>query len=324
MRIVQIHRFGPPEVLTVEEREEPEAGPGQVVIEVEVAGVAFGDVIIRAGKYPVPLPYVPGLEVGGRVIRVGSDGDQSLVGKKVVAHTNDNSGGYAEQVAVATSNVFVIPGGLSVEQAMGVFRTGQTAIGILKAMNIEAGETVLITAAAGSIGSLMIQLVKAGGAGTVIGAAGGKEKLALVERLGADVTVDYSQDDWVEQVRKATGGKGADIVLDAVGGTIGRQAFEAMANGRGRLGVYGFSSGAYTQLEMGELARRGLTVIGPLGIMFSRTEQEIRSYGEYALSEAAAGRLVPVIGQTYPLERAAEAHAALEARQTTGNVLLIP
>lgn len=324
MRIVQIHQFGSPEVLMVEERAEPQAGPGQVVIAVEVAGVAFADVIVRSGKYPVPLPYVPGLEVGGRVIQVGPDGDQSLCGKLVVAHTSNNAGGYAEQAAVAVTDVFPIPSGLSVEQAMGVFRTGQTAIGILKAMSIAPGESVLITAAAGSIGSLMIQLVKAAGAGTVIGAARGQEKLALVSRLGADVTIDYSSDDWVEQVRKATEGKGADVVLDAVGGTIGRQAFEAMANGRGRLGVYGFSSGTYTQIETRELTRRGLTVIGPLGIMFARPEQEIRTYAETALSEAAAGRLVPLIGQTYPLARAADAHAALEARETTGNVLLIP
>jgi NADPH2:quinone reductase len=262
--------------------------------------------------------------IGGRVIQVGPDGDQSLEGKLVVAHTNNNSGGYAEQVAVDVANVFLIPTELSVEQAVGVLRAGQTATGLLKAMNVKAGESVLITAAAGSIGIMLIQLAKVADAGIVIGAARGKEKLAMVSRIGADVAIDYSEDDWVEQVRNATEGKGVDVVLDSVGGTIGRQAFEAMANGRGRLGIYGFSSGTYTQIETSQLTRRGLTVIGPLGIMFARPEQEQRSYADTALAEAAAGQLVPVIGQTYPLECAADAHAALEARQTIGNVLLIP
>jgi NADPH2:quinone reductase len=324
MRIVQVRQFGPPEVLKVEEREEPQAEPGQVVIKVSVAGVAFGDTIVRAGKYPFPLPFVPGLQVGGQVIRVGPDGDQSLIGKLVVAHTNNNSGGYAEQVAVDANNVFPIPAGLSVEQAMGVFRAGQTATGLLKAMNVKAGESVLITAAAGSIGTMLIQLAKAASAGIVIGAARGKEKLAMASRLGADVAIDYSEDNWVEQVRDATGGQGVDVVLDAIGGTIGRQAFEALANGRGRLGIYGFSSGTYTQIETPQLTRRGLTVIGPLGIIFAMPASEQRSYAVSALAEAAAGQLTPIIGQTYPLERAAEAHAVLEARQTIGNVLLLP
>lgn len=324
MRIIQVRQFGPPEVLKVEEGEEPQAGPGQVVIKVSVAGVGFGDTIIRAGKYPFPIPFIPGSEVGGQIIQVGPDGDQALEGKLVVAHTNNFSGGYAEQVAVDAANVFPIPAGLSVEQALGVFRAGQTATGLLKAMNVKAGESVLITAAAGSIGTMLVQLAKAAGAGTVIGAARGKEKLAMVSRLGADVAIDYSEDNWVEQVREATGGQGADVALDAIGGTIGRQTFEALANGRGRLGTYGYSSGAFAQIDSTQLGRRGLTVTGPLGIMFTRPEQEQRSYAISALEEAAAGRLTPVIGQTYPLERAADAHAALEGRQTIGNVLLIP
>src|SRR6266567_1594385 len=176
MRIVQVHQFGPPEVLKIEEAEEPQAGPGQVVIKVSAAGVAFGDTIMRAGKYPFPLPFVPGFDVGGRVIQVGPGGDQSLLGEFVVARTNNNSGGYAEQAAVDATNVFRIPTELSVEQTAGVFLAGQTAVGLLKAMTIEPGEVVLITAAAGGVGSLMVQLARAVGAGTVIGAARGREK----------------------------------------------------------------------------------------------------------------------------------------------------
>ncbi len=172
--------------------------------------------------------------------------------------------------------------------------------------------------------TLLVQLAKAAGAGMVIGAARGKEKVEAVARLGTDVTIDYTREDWGEQVRKVTGGKGADVVVDSVGGTIGRQGFEVAANGHGRLAVFGSSSGNGITVETRELAARGITIIGALGRMLSLTEQEMRANAAFALTEAAAGRLVVVIGQTYPLERAAEAHAALEARQTIGKVLLIP
>lgn len=323
MRVVQVRQFGLPEVLRIEESEEPQAGPGQVVIAVEVAGVSFGDTSIRAGKHPFPLPFVPGWEVGGRITQVGPDGDQSLVGKPVVAFTKAG-GGYSERVIVDVTAVFPIPKELSVEQAVGVCLTGGVAMCILKMVHIEPGETVLVTAAAGNVGSQLVQLAKAAGAGTVIGAAGGNEKLVVVSRLGADVAIDYGEDDWVEQVRNATGGKGADVVFDAVGGTIGYQAFEVTTNGGGRVVVYGSSSGTEATIGMHELSQRGITVIGALGIALARTEREMNADREAALQEATAGRLVAVIGQTYPLERAADAHAAIEARKSIGKVLLIP
>jgi NADPH:quinone reductase len=325
MRIVQVDQFGPPEVLTLAEQEEPQAGPGQVVIAIEATGIGFGETLIRAGKYPYPLPFVPGWEVGGRVIKVGPNVDQSLLGELVVARSMAG-GGYAEQIAVDTSNVFPIPAGLSVEQAVGVFLAGQTAVCLQKAMGIKAGDTVLITAAAGGVGSLLIQLAKTAGASTVIGAARGKAKLDVVSRLGANAAIDYSEDNWVEQVREVTGGKGADIVLDSVGGAIGRQAFEATANGHGRIGIYGASYGEAITIETLALARRGVTVVGALGIAIAMMEQEqvMRANVDFVLAEAAAGRLTAIIGQTYPLERAAEAHAALETRRTIGKTLLIP
>ncbi|MBO0795141.1 MAG: zinc-binding dehydrogenase [Ktedonobacteraceae bacterium] len=175
---------------------------------------------------PFPLPYVPGLEVAGRVIGVGSGVNQSLIGKFVVARTNNDAGGYAEQVAIDASNVFLLPQGLSIEQAIGVILSGQLAIGLLKVVKVATGEVVLITAASGSLGSQLVQQVQAAGARTVIGAAHGKKKLKVISQLGADLAIDYSQSDWIEQVRKATGGKGADLVFDAVGGTVGRQAFD--------------------------------------------------------------------------------------------------
>ena len=324
MRIVRVRQFGAPEVLKIEEQEEPQAGPGQVVIAVEAAGVGFGDTLIRSGKYAYPLPFVPGWEVGGHIIRAGQDVDQSLVGQSVLVSNTTNGGGYTEQIAVDAASVVRIPAGLSVEQAVGVFLAGQMAFGALKTVHVAPGESVLITAAAGGIGSLLIQLAKAAGAGTVIGAARGQEKLTTISRLGADAAIDYSESNWVEQVREITAGKGADVVLDSVGGAIGNQALEATANGHGRIGVYGISSGSGITIETLSLARRGITVIGSLGIVMSISERETRANIEAALAEAAAGRLTAIIGQTYPLQHAAQAHTAIEERRTTGKVLLIP
>jgi NADPH2:quinone reductase len=288
MRAVQVHQFGSPEVLRLEELEEPQAGPGQVVIDVQVAGVCFGDTLIRSGKYPLPLPWVPGLEVAGRVREVGPDGDRTQIGSLVVARTKNNRGGYVEQAVVDATDVFPIPTRLDIQQAVGVFQSGQTAVSMVKAANIAPGEAVLITAAAGSLGSQLVQQARAAGAGTVIGAARGKKKLAVITQLGADVAIDYSEDDWVEQVHKATDGKGADLVLDGVGGTIGYQAFEATAKGSGRLGVYGFSSGAWTKIETRELAARGIAVIAPLAAAFAKPPQEARIDAESALAQAEA------------------------------------
>jgi NADPH2:quinone reductase len=323
MRVIQVRQFGLPDVLVVEQAPEPQAGPGQAVISVETAGVLFADTMARAGKYPVPLPFIPGLEVAGRVIQVGSDGDESLVGQRVVARTS-GLGGYAEQAVVDVSNIFRIPDELSFEQATGVFSSGQTAVHVLSTVQIETEDSVLITAAAGSTGSLLVQLVKQAGVRTVIGAARGKDKLAVVSRLGADAVVDYSDSNWVDEIRKLTDSKGADVVLDAVGGDIGRQAFEVTANGRGRFVVYGWASGSGIELQTQELTMRGMTVIGALGKGMTKTPEAMHQHADFALQEAAAGRLVAEIGQTYPLERAADAHAALETRQTIGKVLLIP
>lgn len=324
MRIVQVREFGSPEVLKVAEAEEPQAGPGQVVIKVEAAGVAFGQVLLRSGRYPRPLPFVPGWEVGGRVIQVGPDVDPALAGQSVVANTPEFFGGYAEQVVVNSAHLFRVPPQLSLEQATRVFFAGQTAVSILKTVSIRPDDAVLVTAAAGATGSLVLQLAKTAGARTVIGAARGQDKLAAIRQLGADAAIDYSEDNWGEQVRQVTDGKGASVVIDNVGGRIARQAFEATANGHGHLVVFGASSGEGVALDTQEIARRGITVIGALGIALTLTEQETRACAEHALSEAAAGRLLPIAGPTYPLAQASAAHAALEARQIIGKALLIP
>lgn len=323
MRVVRVREFGPPSVLQMDRADAPTPLTGQVVVAVEVAGVGYGDVIVRSGRYPFPLPYVPGLEVGGRISAVGPGLDPSLVGRRVVATTPRMTGGYAELAQAEAADVHEVPDGLPLEEAVAVFRAGAVSLGILTAMQVRAGESVLVTAAAGRIGSLLVQLAGSAGA-TVIAAAAGPEKTAVAARIGADVTVDYGRPDWVEQVRAATGGLGADVVLDAVGGAVGAGALAAVRDGSGRIGVYGFTSGEWTTLDAFVIGRRGLTVVGPLGVTFAKPPAEQHADAERALAAAAAGRLRPIIHAIHPLEHAAEAHAAIEDRRSIGAILLRP
>jgi NADPH2:quinone reductase len=184
---------------------------------------------------------------------------------------------------------------------------------------IRSGEGVLVVAAAGGLGIVLVQLAHAAGA-RIIGAARGKRKLALARELGADVVVDYSEAGWPDRVREAIGGKGPDVVFDGVGGQIGRAAFEVTARG-GRFSAHGAPSGAFAEIDPQEAERRGVTVRGIQHVQLAPADA--KRLAERALSEAAGGRIRPVVGQTFPLERAVDAHAAIEGRGVLGKTLLL-
>ncbi|MCX4096209.1 zinc-binding dehydrogenase [Nocardia sp. alder85J] len=323
MRAVCVQDFGAPEVLVVAEVPDPEPGPGQVLVEVQSAGVGFGDVIVRSGRYPLPLPWIPGIEVAGRVVAIGADADPALLGRTVVATTAGQSGGYAERAVVTAAYTFPVPDGLDLAVALTVFQAGAVARGLTTAMRLDRADTVLITAAAGRIGSLLVQLAKAAGA-TVLGAASGP-KLAAVTAFGADAVVDYGAPDWAERVRELTGGRGVDLLLDSVGGGVAETAFTLVAD-TGRIGLYGFASGRWPVVDLDSLrlGQRGLTLTGPLGLVFRKSGAEQRDDAEQALAAAAQGRLRPRIHATLPLERAAAAHRDLEDRRTVGAIVLCP
>lgn len=324
MRAVRVETFGSAEVLRVAQIQAPLPTAGQVLIDVTVAGVGYGDVIVRSGRYPFRVPYVPGLEIGGTVTAVGPEVDPALVGRRVVATTVGMTGGYAEQAIADAANVHDVPTTLGLEQAVAVFQAGAVAVGVISAIGLRAGDSLLVTAAAGRIGSLILQFAKAAGAGIVIGAVGSAEKTASVRDLGADVAIDYSQPGWVAEVRTATDGRGADVTLDAVGGQTGAQALAATADGGGRFGLYGFTSGSWIELDAHTVGRRGISVVGALGIAFAKTTAEQRADAERALQAAAAGLLSPTIHATFPLDRAADAHVAVEDRSRVGAVLITP
>lgn len=209
-----VREFGPPGVPRVEEIEDPKPSVGEVLVAVEVAGVGYGDVIVRSGRYPFPKPYIPGLEVGGRVAAVGPDVDSSLTGKRVVASTAGMTGGYAELALAEADSVYEVPEGLTLGSAVAVFQAGAIAVGLVSAIQVRPDESALITAAAGRIGSLLVQRAKAAGAATVIAAVGSPAKADVAVEFGADAVVDYTTPGWVAKVRwavRADPGVGQDI-----------------------------------------------------------------------------------------------------------------
>ncbi|HZE39641.1 MAG TPA: zinc-binding dehydrogenase [Stackebrandtia sp.] len=321
MRAIRANRFGEPEVLGIEEVAEPEPAAGQILIGVAYAAVAYGDVIVRSGRYPLPLPWTPGVEVAGRVVAVGAGVDDALLGQTVVGCTVDQRGGYAERALVRADYTFAVPPGLTPEVALTVFEAGAMARGLLSAMRLGPDDTVLITAAAGRIGSLLVQTATSAGA-TVIGAAS-LDKLDAVREFGADHAVDYGVEDWGRRVRDLTEGRGVDLALDAVGGDVAAEAIAATADGVGRYGFYGFASGEWPALDASTIGRRGLTVSGALGTLIRKPDPEQRADAQAALDAAARGELTPRIHARYPLDQAAAAHRELEDRRSIGAIVLV-
>jgi NADPH2:quinone reductase len=299
MRAVVLHEFGPPEVLRTEALPDPVAGSGQVVVEVAAAGITFVETQVRAGRPPNPamapaLPAILGNGVAGVV-----------AGRPVIA-TTGGSGGYAERVAVSAADVIEVPDGLEPEAALALLADGRTAVSLLRAAAVRAGETVLVEAAAGGVGTLLVQLARDAGA-RVVAAARGTAKLALCADLGADGTVDYGEPGWAH-------GLSVDVVFDGVGGDVGRAALQALRPG-GRFVRYGMASGAFTDVpEDRDVELVGLTRPSPA---------QMGELTRAALALAADRRLRPVIGQTVGLDDAAAAHAAIEERRTVGKTLLL-
>ena len=319
MRAVVLRSFGPPVGLVMEDVPDPIAGPGHALIRVEIANITFIETQVRAGKAPHPsmLPHLPavlGNGVGGRVMSVGSGVDPALVGRRVVS-TTGGSGGYAEQVVVDAKAVVDVPANLSLPDAVALLADGRTALALMQLAQVQRGERVLVEAAAGGVGSLLVQLATRAGA-TVVAAAGGATKVALAKERGASSAINYSVPGWGEHVR-AQGGL-VDVVFDGVGGEIGRTAFELLRDG-GRFCMYGMASGSFTAIAGDVAATRSITVLRGTSL----SPGEMRELTVSALTEAAAGRLQPLIGQTFPLAQAAAAHHAMASRAAIGKTLLV-
>lgn len=328
MHAIRLHAFGPPENLRYESLADPEPGPGEVRVAVGGAGVHLLDASLRAGKVgpPLPLPalpHVPGREVAGVVEQVGDGVAREWLGRRVVAHLGrePRHGGYASATVAAADALHALPDTLDDARAVAMIGTGRTALAILEVAQLRADDVVLVTAAAGGLGSLLVQAGLRADA-LVVAVAGGAEKVARAKEQGAAIAVDYTEPDWAEQVREQLGDFELTVVFDGVGGTLGKTAMGLLAPG-GRHILFGYSSGTPTEVTTADLYRGGLTVSSAVGPAIARRPGGLRGLERDALAAAARGELIPAV-QTFPLSEAAAAHAALEARATTGKVVLLP
>jgi NADPH2:quinone reductase len=319
MRAVVMREFGPPEVLQPAEVAPVTLGPGEVVIDVEICGVTFVETQIRAGRPPrremLPaLPVILGNGVGGTVATAGAGVDASLIGRRVVTSLN-GTGGYAQRATALAGQLTEMPGGVALRDAVALLADGRTALSLIGRANPGAGETVLVEAAAGGVGTLLVQLARNAGA-RVVALVGQQRKLALARELGADIAVDYSAAGWPERVREAAGP--VDVVFDGVGGDVGRAAFGLLGPG-GRFCPFGMASGSFAPVTPELAAAHKVTISQGAAMSTAERAALVRT----ALAEAAAGRIRPVVGQELELERAADAHAAIESRATIGKTLLM-
>jgi NADPH2:quinone reductase len=321
MYATEVKAFGGPEVLQLVEVPDPEAGPGEVLIDTSVATVLWVETVIRRDGGPayfdIQPPYTPGNGVAGVVSAVGAGVDPGWIGREVVAHTG-GGGGYAQHVAVSAEGVSAIPAGLTAAEAAALLHDGVTATAIFDRLQVGPSDRVLVVGASGGLGIVSMQLAHARGA-RVVGTARDQSKLERLRRhVQVGPIVDSEDAAWQQQIRAGLGE--ADVILDNVGGSLGEAAFELLAP-HGRFSAHGTPSGRFAALDAGRVAQRGADVITISDVQLSIEARH--GLTERVLAEAAQGRVRPLIGQCWPLERAAEAHAAIENRTAIGTTQLV-
>ncbi|KKK36999.1 alcohol dehydrogenase [Mesobacillus campisalis] len=324
MKAIQLKEYGGPEVLNLVEAERPVPTGRQVLIEVKAVGVNYADTARREGQYviPTPLPFTPGAEVAGIVAEVGNEVTNIKPGTRVV--TLIESGGYAEFVLADERGLIPLPGQIDFKTAAALPLQGLSAYHVLKTMGrLEQGETVLVHAAAGGVGTIAVQLAKIFGAGKVIATASTEEKLGLAREMGADVLVNYSEAGWEQKVLEATGGKGVDVALEMAGGDIFYKTLKCLA-AFGRLVIYGVASGEQSKFNPSSLMAKNQSVIGFFLPQIMRRQDLLASSTRELFQYVGEGRLKLTIGGVYPLEEAGEVHRMLQGRQTIGKLILEP
>lgn len=322
MRALVCNEFGPPENLAVEQREDPQPGAAQVLVEVRAAALNFPDVLVVGGEYQVrtPPPFVPGGEIAGVVTAVGDGVRRFRAGDRVVA--TPLLGGFAEQCVVAQDLCLPLPASLSFEEGAGFTITYATSYHAFRqSTELRAGETLLVLGAAGGAGSSAVEIGKALGARVIAGASSA-EKVAFAEAVGADETINYSDVSLREAVREVTGGRGIDVVYDPVGGELAEQAYRSLA-WHGRYLVIGFASGVIPRFPANIALLKEANVIGVWwGTWAAQNTELARSNMTELSAMVSEGTLRPRVTERYPLERFADAFAAITERRARGKVVL--
>jgi len=322
MKAIRIDSYGGPEVLRLADVPTPAPGPGQLQVRVEAAGVNFIDVYHRTGLYPNPLPFAPGLEGAGVVEAVGPGVEGFRAGDRV--GWASSLGSYAEQALVPAAVAVRVPAAVDARAAAAVLLQGMTAHYLCTSTYpLKPGDTCLVHAAAGGVGLLLVQMAKQRGA-RVIGTVGSEEKARLAREAGADEVVIYEREDFLAAVKRATGGRGVEVVYDGVGKATAAKSLDSLAP-LGMMVFFGNASGPVDAIDPLVLSRKGsLFLTRPvLGHYVADRATLERRAGE-VLAAVAEGKLAVRIGATFPLAQAAEAHRALQGRETTGKVLLLP
>ena len=322
MKAVLCKQFGPPESLVVEDVPSPRAGPGEAVVSMRAASVNFPDVLIIQNKYQVkaPLPFSPGSEMSGVVKEVGEGVSNVKPGDRVMAVTT--YGSFAEEVKTEAQRLLPIPQGMDFSSAAAFLLTYGTSDHALRDRGqLEAGETLLVLGAAGGVGVAAIEIGKALGA-RVIACASSADKLAVCREHGADEAINYADEDLRERIKQITGGKGVDVVYDAVGGAYTELALRSTA-WRGRLLVIGFAAGEIPKIPLNLTLLKGCSIVGVFWGDWARREPQpfgasLRQLGKWY----AEGKLKPHVSASFPLERAADALKLMAERKVKGKVVV--
>lgn len=322
MRALVCNEYGPPESLVIEDRDDPVAGKGEIVVDVAAAGINFPDVLSIAGTYQVktPTPFIPGNEAAGVVSAVGPDSRRFAVGDEVIITTRGAT--FAEKCVAEEMTTMPLPDGLDFEQGAGFAVTYGTSYHALKqSANLQPGETVLVLGAAGGVGITAVEIAKAMGA-RVIAAASSAEKLEFAISAGADETINYSEVPLKETAKELTGGKGADVVYDPVGGELADQAFRATA-WHGRYLVIGFACGEIPRFAANIALLKEASIIGVWWGTWAAKNPQLQMQNLQEMAQLIADRkLTPRVTESYALEDYVEAFKAITERRARGKVIL--
>jgi NADPH2:quinone reductase len=324
MKAIQVHAYGGPEALKLEELPIPQPGQGQALVKIEAIGVNYIDVYHRTGLYPAPLPRLMGVEGAGVVEVLGADVTEVKVGDRVAyAHTG-SPGAYAEYALVGSKHLVALPAGMDTRAAAAAMLQGMTAHYLTRSTYpLKHGDRCLVHAAAGGVGLLLCQMARQAGA-RVFGTVSTEAKARLALEAGAEVAIRYTDQDFQAEVKRLTNGEGVHVVYDSVGQTTFEKSLNCLTP-RGTLVLFGQSSGPVPPVDVNLLSQKGsLFLTRPTLTHYTRARAELLSRARDVLQGISAGTLKLRIGATFRLKEAGEAHRQLEGRKTSGKVLLIP